>query len=82
MSYEMSVLSYALGAGAAFLLLRFFGSRNRWWHVLAMAAGYPMSDVAHRFLGPSVALQFSVNFATVLLLVWGLSGLLSRSQWQ
>jgi hypothetical protein len=47
-----------------------------------MAAGYPMSDVAHRFLGPSVALQFSVNFATVLLLVWGLSGLLSRSQWQ
>ena len=82
MSYEMSILSYALGAGAAFLPLRLFGPQNRWWHVLAMAAGYPVSDVAHRFFGPSVALQFSVNVATALLLLWGLWGLVSRSQWQ
>jgi hypothetical protein len=41
-----------------------------------------VSDVAHRFFGPSVALQFSVNVATALLLLWGLWGLVSRSQWQ
>jgi multisubunit Na+/H+ antiporter MnhE subunit len=81
MSFMTSFLVGVLVGVAAFWLMWQFGPQRRVWHALSLAAGFACGMTTPSAWN-SLAAHFSFNFATGLLMFWGVFGLMSRSQWR
>lgn len=81
MSFTTNFLIGVLVCAAAFLLMRRFGPQRRVWHALSLAAGF-VGGMTTPSAWNSMAAHFSFNLATGLLIVWGVFGLMFRTQWQ
>jgi hypothetical protein len=81
MSFMANSLVGVLAGAAAFLLMWRFGPQRRVWHALSLAAGFACGMTAPSAWN-SMAAHFSINFATGLLMFWGVFGLMYRSRWR
>jgi hypothetical protein len=80
MSYMTNFLVGVLVLRGVLLLMWRFGPRRRVWHALSLAAGFA-GGMTTPSAWNSMAAHFSFNFATGLLILRGVFGLMSRSQW-
>jgi len=71
----LAVLLYLLAIGLPIFLLYRFHSRSWYWHLLALAAAMALGFVPTPPAWKTEALDLVFGFAFILLLVWGIGGL-------
>ena len=73
---SMAVLVYLLAIGIPVCLLHHFHSQAWYWHVLAVLGGLGIGLVPTPPEWKTAVFDMAFGFVMVLLLVWGLGGLM------